>query len=212
MFGVGFLVASFFSFAQQHDPGRMNTYSDEAPSYGLTKENMFVGGSLSLGYDGWDFNAGITPEVGYTLARWFDAGVLVNLNYTSERADPEFIYNSNIRQRSFNYGVGAFGRIYPVDFLFFQLEPEYNWIKYSYKDMSNPPNLTPSSGSLTTHAASFLAGIGYSQRIIGRSNFYIAVLFDLANNQYSPYRDYNGTTLPVIKAGIDIYLHPRYQR
>jgi hypothetical protein len=212
IFSASFLVIGFFSFAQQHDPGRMNTYSDEAPTYGLTKENMFVGGSLSLGYDGWDFNAGITPEVGYTLARWFDAGVLVNLNYTSERADPEFIYNNNIRQRSFNYGVGAFGRIYPVDFLFFQLEPEYNWIQYSYKDMSNPPTYSPASASVTTHAASFLLGIGYSQRIIGRTNFYIAVLFDAMNNQYSPYRDYNGTSLPVIKAGFDIYLHPRYQR
>ena len=50
MFAVSFLVAGFFSFAQQHDPGRMNTYSDEAPTYGFTKENMFVGGSLSLGY------------------------------------------------------------------------------------------------------------------------------------------------------------------
>ncbi|HSZ87584.1 MAG TPA: hypothetical protein VK787_16240, partial [Puia sp.] len=60
MFGISFLVIGFFGFAQ-HDPGRINTYSDEAPTYGLTKENMFVGGSLGLGYNGWDFNAGISP-------------------------------------------------------------------------------------------------------------------------------------------------------
>jgi hypothetical protein len=123
MFGVSFLVAGLFSFAQQHDPGRMNTYSDEAPTYGFTKENMFIGGNLALGYNGWDFNAGISPEVGWTLAKWFDAGLLINLNYSSERADPTGYYNSDIRYRSFNYGVGAFARIYPVDFLFFQIEP-----------------------------------------------------------------------------------------
>src|SRR5579863_4245565 len=189
VFSVGFLVMGFFSLAQQHNPGRLNTYSDEAPTYGLTKENMFVGGSLALGYDGWDFNAGISPEVGYTLARWFDAGVLVNLNYTSERADPTGFFNNDIRYRTFNYGVGAFARIYPVDFLFFQLEPEYNWIAYNQKDMNNPPQF--GSYSVTTHAASFLAGIGYSQRIIGRSNFYFAIMLDLLSNQYSPYRAYN---------------------
>src|SRR5580698_8678121 len=101
MFSVGFFVTSFFSFAQR-DPGRMNTYSDQAPTYGFTKENMFVGGNLALGYNGWDFNAGISPEVGWTLAKWFDAGVLVNLNYSSERADPELFYNLDTRYRSFN--------------------------------------------------------------------------------------------------------------
>jgi len=68
------------------------------------------------------------------------------------------------------------------------------------------------TASVTTQAASFLAGIGYSQRIIGRNNFYIAVMFDLLSNQYSPYRDYTGAALPVVKVGFDFYLHPRYQR
>jgi hypothetical protein len=114
-----FLAISFISFAQEHVPGRMNTYSDQGPTYGLTKENLFVGGNIAFGYNGWDFNAGVSPEIGYSLASWFDAGVLVNLNYSSERADPYFIYNNNIRQRSFNYGGGAFARIYPVSFYFF---------------------------------------------------------------------------------------------
>lgn len=209
MFSVGFFVTSFFSFAQR-DPGRMNTYSDQAPTYGFTKENMFVGGNLALGYNGWDFNAGISPEVGWTLAKWFDAGVLVNLNYSSERADPELFYNLDTRYRSFNYGIGAFGRIYPVDFLFFQIEPEYNWISSTYTYYQYSPT---ASQTFTTGAPSLLLGIGYSQRIIGRSNFYIAILFDVAQNRNSPYVDpYSGSALPVVKAGFDIYLHPRYQR
>jgi hypothetical protein len=205
--GICLLAIGLVSYSQGHNPGRMNTYSDETPTYGLSKENLFAGGSLSLGYDGWDFNAGISPEVGYTLSRWFDAGLLLNLNYSSERADPYFIYNNDIRQRSFNYGIGAFGRLYPVNFLFFQIEPEYNWIAYNAKDMTSGE-----SQSVTTNAASLLLGIGYSQRIIGRNNFYIAILFDVLDNQYSPYRDYTGAALPVIKAGFDFYLHPRYQR
>jgi hypothetical protein len=206
---IYFLAISFFSFAQEHVPSRMNTYSDQGPTYGFTKENMFVGGNVALGYNGWDFNAGVSPEVGWTLARWFDGGVLVNLNYSSERADPYGVYNDNTRYRSFNYGVGAFGRIYPVDFLFFQIEPEYNWIAYNFKYMGSPTEST----SLTTSAPSLLLGIGYSQRIIGRSSFYIAILFDAGQNRNSPYVDpYSGAALPVVKAGFDIYLHPKYER
>jgi hypothetical protein len=29
------------------------------------------------------------------------------------------------------------------------------------------------------------------------------------SSQYSPYRDFNGAALPVIRAGFDFYLHPR---
>jgi hypothetical protein len=210
VFSVCMLATGFIGFAQQHNPGRMNTYSDEAPTYGFTKENMFVGGSLALGYNGWDFNAGITPEVGYTLSKWFDAGLLVNLNYSSERADVEGIYNDDTRYRSFNYGVGAFGRIFPVDFLFFQIEPEYNWISYNYKFMGSTP---PETSSFTTAAPSLLLGIGYAQRLIGRNTFYFAILFDVGQNRNSPYVDpYSGAALPVFKAGFDFYLHPRYGR
>jgi hypothetical protein len=110
------LTIGVLSFAQEHVPNRVNTYSDEAPTYGFTKENIFVGGSLALGYNGWDFNAGISPEVGWTLARWLDAGLLVNFNYSSERADPEGIINYDTRYRAYNYGLGGFARIYPVNF------------------------------------------------------------------------------------------------
>ena len=120
-----------------------------------------------------------------------------------ERADPSLYYNDNVRQRYFTYGVGAFARVYPIRFLFFQVEPEYNWTNYSYKYF-NPIQ----TGSSNINAASMLLGIGYGQRIVGRSNFYIAVMFDALSNQGSPYRDFNNTPLPVIKAGFDIYLHP----
>src|SRR5580704_17748380 len=170
------LTIGVLSFAQEHVPNRVNTYSDEAPTYGFTKENIFVGGSLALGYNGWDFNAGISPAVGWTLARWLDAGLLANFNYRSERADPEGIINYDTRYRAYNYGLGGFARIYPVNFLFFQLEPEYNWNNYNFLYSDGTKQ------SFSTAAPSLLLGIGYGQRIIGKSSFYIAILFDVAQN------------------------------
>ena len=38
------------SFAQDHMPGRVNTYSDEGTGTGFRKQNLFIGGSLGLGF------------------------------------------------------------------------------------------------------------------------------------------------------------------
>ena len=151
----------------QHNPNRMNTYIDEDNGgTGFKKQNLFIGGSLNLGYSGYDFNVGGAPEIGYSLNKWLDAGVLVNLNYTSERADPSGYYNPDVRQRNFTYGAGAFARVYPIRFLFFQVEPEYNFTNFSYKYFPSGPE-----GSEQVNAPSLLLGIGYGQRIVGRSNF-----------------------------------------
>ena len=203
------VIAAFFFLTglqalAQHMPNRVNTYSDEeVNTNGFRKQNLFIGGSLNLGYSGYDFNVGGAPELGYSLTKWLDAGVLLNLNYTSERADPSGYYNQNLRQRSFTYGTGAFARLYPIRFLFFQVEPEYNWTNYSYKFMPSGP-----SGSQLQQASSLLLGVGYGQRIIGQTNFYLALMFDALSNTGSPYRDFNKAAIPVIKAGFDIYLHP----
>ncbi len=202
---AGCLFIAALPVMAQHNRNHVNTYSDdESGGNGFRKENLFIGGSLNLGYSGYDFNVGGAPEIGYSLTKWLDAGVLVNLNYTSERPDPSGYYNDNVRQRNFTYGAGAFARLYPIRFLFFQVEPEFNRTNYSYEFFPSGP-----SGSSQTDAASLLLGIGYGQRIVGRSNFYIAILFDALSNPGSPYRDFNNVAIPVIKAGFDIYLHPR---
>jgi hypothetical protein len=204
--GCIFIIA--LQASAQHRPYRPNTYTDdETSSDGFKKENLFLGGSLNLGYDGYDFNVGGAPEIGYSLMKWLDAGVLVNLNYTSERADPNGYYNPDTRQRSFTYGTGVFARAYPFPIripIFFQVEPEYNWTHLSATNMSSGESL-----SANLQASSLLLGVGYGQRIRGRSNFYIAIMFDALSNYGSPYRDYNNVAIPVVKAGFDIYLHPR---
>jgi hypothetical protein len=173
------------------------TYDD-----GFKKEHLFIGGNLGLGYDSYTFSAGISPEVGYSFSRWLDAGLLVNLNYSSERADP--YYNDNTRLRSFNYGAGVFARAYPLPFLFLQVSPEYNWVHYSAKAMN-----TGDSYSYDTKAGSLLVGVGYGQRIVGKSSMHLALLIDVLNNRESPYLDSYGRIIPVLKAGFDIYFHPR---
>ncbi|MBA4196683.1 MAG: hypothetical protein C0459_03920 [Chitinophaga sp.] len=199
LLAVSSIAVSFIS-AQRNVPP---TYKEPTPiKKGFDINRMFVGGSLALGFSNYSFNIGGTPEVGYSLTNWLDAGLAINLNYTSMRADP--FYNNNVRQRSFNYGGGPFVRVYPIPFLFLQGQLETNWIKYNFLNMNNNQ-----SSSLTTNANSFLAGVGYTQRIVGQSSFYTAILIDLNTDIYSPYRDYNNQALPIFRAGFNFYLHEK---
>lgn len=168
---------------------------------GFKKEHIFAGGTLGLGYSGYTFSIGGNPEIGYSFTDWLDVGVSLNLNYYSERADP--YYNNNIRSRQFNYGAGVFTRIYPVRFLFVQLQPEQNWIHFNQKDMNSGY-----SGSGTVNAFSLIGAIGYTQHIVGQASSFIMVGVDLSNNLHSPYRDYNGSAVPIVRAGFDFYLPP----
>ncbi|MDE3143843.1 MAG: hypothetical protein KGL19_06795 [Bacteroidota bacterium] len=198
------LSMSVFALAQkQYIPP---TYSTGSGSKDFNKSNIFVGGSLALGFGSYSFNVGGTPEIGYTFNDWFDAGVSFNLNYQSVRADP--YYNNNVRQRSFNYGGGPFFRVYPLKQFFIQGQFEENWVKYNFADMNQG-----TTSSLTTQASSFLAGIGYTQRIVGQGSFYTLIMMDLMTDPYSPYRLMNSNNtsyaIPVIRAGFNFYLHPK---
>ena len=184
-------------YAQRNTPPP--TYSSNEGATGFKKENIFIGGGLNIGFASNTFGVGGTPEIGYSIAQWLDAGIGFNINYASQGADQ--YYNNNTRIRNFSYGGGPFVRIYPVQFLFLQAQYEKNWgtlsSKYSdgytqkYKYNSN----------------SLIAGIGYAQRVVGQTNFYTMIGLDLLNDYNSPYRLY-GTKLPVIRAGINFYLQP----
>lgn len=187
-------------FAQSVQP---DDVSDESKK-GFKKENIFIGGGITLGFSSNTFQIGATPDVGYSIAQWLDAGLGFNLNYAAQKADPDYYYNANTRYHSFNYGGGPFVRLFPVRFLFLQAQLEENWIKLNTKDYN-----TNSMYEDTRQSTSLIAAIGYGQRIIGQSSFYTMLGLDLMRDPNSPYRDsYNNSAIPIIRAGFDFYLRP----
>ena len=177
---------------------------------GFKKQNIFVGGTIALGFSG-DFNnrnfiIGANPEIGYSLSKWLDGGIVFNAIFNSFKfVEGNFRY----KQNAFNYGAGIFTRIYPINNFFIQAQPEYNWIDYTQTnlDLAGSPKIKQ-----TVQAASFLVGVGYSQRIIGQSSFFTVLMFDLASEKNSPYRNAFGASLPIIRGGFNIYLKPKKQR
>ena len=168
---------------------------------GFKKENLFSGGSVSFSFFNKAFLIGANPVFGYSLTRWADAGIVGNINYSSQN-DYGFVEDAKLRQTI--YGGGVFTRLFPVKFLFAQAQFEHNIIRQKYM----PPNngnafIDKVSGN------SFLVGGGYTT---GRNPdakngfFYLSILFDISDNQYSPYKDESNRVIPIIRAGFHIPL------
>ena len=165
---------------------------------GFKKENIFLGGSLSLGFGSGSFAVGGNPEIGYSFNRWMDAGVILNLNYYSQKD-----YYNSVKYSSFNYGGGVFVRAWPWPFLFAQLQPELNWINYKEKYLNSDI-----SYKNTVSAVSLIGGVGYGQHIVNQGSYFFMIGLDLLKDKYSPYLDGYGHPTPIIRGGFDIYLKP----
>lgn len=188
------MLLSIFASAQQ-------TESDEQPG-GFKRENMFFGSSLNLSLGNRFFNVGVNPELGYSLNKWLDVGISLNVNYFSQNASDFSPY----RYRNFNYGGGTFLRIWPVNFLHVQIQPEYNWTNASEKNVLSGQTIKSKYNS-----ESLLLGIGYGNRVIGNQYSYVTLMIDVLENIRSPYRDQFNDPLPVFRAGFGVYLNRKKQ-
>lgn len=175
----------------------------EAPEKPIAfdQSRVFIGTSLNLGLSNRFFNLGLNPQIGYSLNNWIDVGVAVNLNYYSQSAsdfDP-------FKYKNFNYGGGAFLRVWPINFLHLQIQPEYNWISSSQTDA-----FTGQSYRLKFQAPSLLAGIGYGSREIGSRLSHFTIMIDLNQAVNSPYRNgIAGDPQPIFRGGFGFYLNPK---
>ena len=173
---------------------------DEKKDEKSFKENLFTGGSVSLAFYNNTFLIGASPVLGYSIANWVDAGVVLNYNYTSYR-DYNFVFRDKLRQTV--YGGGTFVKLYPVRFLFAQAQFEHNFINQKFI-----PNVGTTQ-TYKTDANSFLIGGGYTTGRQGKGGppfYYLAVLFDVSGNANSPYTDGYGRTIPIIRGGIQVPL------
>ena len=193
-----FIPLCFHAAAQNQDGNKQNQDENtEVKKSGFQKDKLFTGGSANIGFSNGSTMLGITPQLGYSLTNWLDAGITFNLNYISQR---DYYSEDKIRQTT--YGPGAFVRIFPVNFLFATAQYEYNMIHL--KQIS--PNLPTEKNSV--NANSFLVGGGYAggRERGGNTYYYISIMWDLYGDINSPYVDQFRRATPVIRAGYNIGL------
>jgi hypothetical protein len=163
------------------------------------KENLFIGTGINLGIANKSFNVGINPEIGYSITKFLDGGLTFNLNYFSQNPTDY----SNTKYQNWSYGAGSFIRIWPVNFFHIQIQPEFNWINSTQKNMS-----IGTTQKYHYNAGSLLVGIGYGSHFIGNRYSYVTLMIDVLQNINSPYRDQFNDPIPVFKAGFGMYLKP----
>ena len=175
--------------------------TDKENKGGFKKENLFVGGDITLGFGNSYTSLGASPYFGYSLNKYVDVAASFNFTYTSQR--DYIFYGDKIRQTL--YGPGAFVRVYPIKFLFAQAQYEHNFIKVKYHPVDNSGYLPFTE---TIDANSFLVGAGWAggRSEDNKSFYYISVSWDLLSNKNSPYVDGLGRAIPIIRAGYNIAL------
>jgi hypothetical protein len=182
------VTAVHFADAQYY---KTDTTSTTPTKKKIDPSRLIIGGSLGLSFGDYT-NINISPLIGYRISQLFAAGINVNAQYGSERFLAPYSNSTTQRNKYTIFGGGVWGRVYPVDFLFIHVQPEYNAIsmKSTYYDSDPKTTVTDHYG-----VPSLLMGGGYSQPIGGRAAFSIMALYDVLQDSRSPYQ--NGLILRI---------------
>ncbi len=152
-------------------------YYEKSKAKQSFKEKLFFGGGLGFQF-GNVTAIDVSPIIGYRLTPKFHAGVGLSYSY----------YNySNLGVSASNYSASIFTRFFLLDNIFAHGEVEALNAKVftSY----NPEQ------SYRKWIDSYLIGGGYFQRIGERSGMYIMVLWNLNENEFTPYNN------PIVRIG-----------
>lgn len=146
------------------------------------KSKLYYGGYLNLSFGSYT-RIGIEPLVGYKLTPKFSLGGKLSYNYVNDkRYDQE--YSSN------NYGFSVFSRYRVTSRLYGHAEFSSVNYEFFYTDGSSNREWVPFL---------FLGG-GFSQPITKNSWLTAEVLFDVLQDENSPYKDWE----PFFSIGVGV--------
>jgi len=136
------------------------------------KSNLFYGGYINVSFGSYKV-IGIEPMLGYRLSPKLSAGVKVRYNYIKdERRTPSYSTST--------YGGSIFGRYLLTENFYAQAEAAtYNY-EYFYIN----------GGSEREWVPFLLLGGGYNQPLSERTWLNVEILFDVLQDDKSPYDDW----------------------
>ncbi len=150
------------------------------------KKSFFTGGSLGLQF-GTITMVDVSPQFGYFIFENMSVGMGLTYQYVADR---RYMPVEDMHV----LGGRAFTRLYLPFFNSVFAHGEYEYMAYN-------SNLINSKGLKEwIEVSNVLAGIGYRQRIYGRSAMTLMILWNFNESQYNLYNN------PVIRAGVDIGL------
>lgn len=165
------LISIQAAFAQS--PYRVDT------ARGFDPSKLMAGGNFGFAFGDYSL-LNVSPMIGYRFSPKFAGGVNINAQFTWEN-----YRGLGYKDNSSVLGGGLWGRYYPLSMLFVHAQPEYNSISLKRKYNDDPPYTVKDRFG----APSLLLGGGYAQPIGGNSAMVIMLLYDVLQDQNSPYRN-----------------------
>jgi hypothetical protein len=173
-----FLVLSCGAFAQDtivvtrerpHEYKAARERSDKPPMV----NRFYYGGYLNLTFGSYTA-LGIEPLVAYKINPRLSFGTILTYEYVSDKTHPGYTYSAS------NYGASLFSRFRVIPQIY--LHTEFSEMYYeSYK----------TGGYRSRYMVPFLfVGGGYSQQLSENTWFNTQILFDVIQNENSPYKNW----------------------
>jgi hypothetical protein len=168
-----FLLCLFFSV--------IAICQEEETAKGFQKEKLFIGGNFGLSFGDLTL-INISPQIGYRFSELFAAGLGINGQYVSVKN--RYIDGTPYSKTSQGVvGLNVFGRIYPLQYIMLQVQPEANYIfgKQTFYGSSNQEYEMDAA-----IVPSLLVGAG-AVLPSGRGSFIASFFYDVLQRPNAPY-------------------------
>jgi len=182
-------------------PGKRK--SKESTVKGFDPSRLIFGGGVIASFGTGFTDFGVSPIVGYRFTDRFSAGIGLGYQYLKQT---EYVYTSSISayapypSQAHILSPSIWTRVHVFNDIFAEGVFEYNVMYLSdYAIDQNSYEVVPEK--ITIGVPSLLLGAGIKRPIGGRASFIIEVLYDVLQQDNSPYFG-----IPVIKGGIVVGL------
>jgi len=182
------LLPVCFTFAQT---APKDTVVSPQPTEKQPKVNPWYYGG-TIGFNFWSdyFYLSVNPLVGYNVSPQFSVGGKLQYAYINDKSDERADVTSN------NYGASVFSRYRPIPQLYFHAEFAYGSYE-KHTIISFPLSHETKVESERNWVPFLYLGGGYVQQLSPNASVYVEVLFDVIQDENSPYEDWD----PVISVG-----------
>lgn len=184
VFAILLLMVFSGAMAQEvyNSSGRAH-YKKEKKKTGYDPDKLILGGGMNLSFGSGYANVGVSPIVGYRLAKHFSAGVGVGYQYYKLPSYVDPFYNMH-----YTYGnlisPNLWARYFVYRNLFVNATYEYDLIALK-TPLDRYGNLVQTKSNVTNSC--LLLGLGLRQPLGGRVSFYGELFYDVLQGEYSPY-------------------------
>jgi len=165
---------------------------------GYDPANLVLGGGVNVLFGSGYADLGLSPIVGYRFTPSFIAGVGLGYQYFQQ---PDAYYSTQYTTYYDKENIiypNIWARYFVWKGVYVASQLEYDLIKFNAPNF-DPINNVIYSQTANVNATCLLVGAGIKQPLGGRAVFYVELMYDVLQQQYSPYLN---TIIP--RAGIGV--------